>query len=151
MTNQKTFISVPIIIHFGDTDPYGVVYFASYFKYCHHGIEAFFKTLGLPPHRYFRNTDKGFGLPVVDASCKFTRPVWYGEELELRVLINSLKEKSITFGFQFYRAGTSEQVAEGEATIVAIGRDWRARSLPNDLREAVEQFLRSGDCPRRAS
>ncbi len=137
---QGAYISVPITIHFGDTDPYGVVYFASYFRYCHRGIEAFMNHLGLPPQKYFRNTDRGFGLPVVGATCDFYRPVWYGDKLILRVYVKKLKDKSVTFGFIFFKEGADEPVAKGEATIVAIDKTWKACPLPEEMKEAIERF-----------
>jgi len=36
-------------VRFGDTDPYGIVYFVSYFRYCHRAIEEFLRACGLPP------------------------------------------------------------------------------------------------------
>jgi acyl-CoA thioester hydrolase len=134
-------MEIPITIRFGDTDPYGVVYFASYFRYCHHGIEEFLRHLGLPPASMFRNQQEGFGLPVVGASCDFRRPVTYGEELILAVSVVKMSNRALTFGFRFRRPGTEELVAEGQATIVAIGPDWLSRALPDRLREAVGRFL----------
>jgi len=127
----------PVKIRFGDTDPYGVVYFASYFRYCHHGIEEFLRHVGLPPHEYFRNRKEGFGLPVVGAACDFLRPVKYGDELRLLVSVTKLKEKAVTFGFNFYYLGSDLLVAKGGATIVAIDRSWKARSLPDRLKDAL--------------
>ena len=126
-------VEVPITVRFGDTDPYGVVYFASYFRYCHHGIEEFMRNLGLPPQELFRNQEEGFGLPVVGASCDFYRPVKYGEQLRLDVSILNRKEKALTFLFQFYRKESDELVAKGQATIVAIDRSWKSRPLPGRL------------------
>jgi acyl-CoA thioester hydrolase len=130
-------IEVPITVRFGDTDPYGVIYFASYFRYCHHGIEEFLRHFDLPPHEFFRNQEEGFGLPVVGASCDFLRPVKYGEQLRLAVSILNLKEKALTFGFQFSREERDEIVAKGQATIVAIDRNWKSRPLPARLAEAL--------------
>jgi acyl-CoA thioester hydrolase len=134
-------MEIPITIRFGDTDPYGVVYFASYFRYCHHGIEEFLRHLGLPPASMFRNQQEGFGLPVVGASCDFRRPVTYGEELILAVSVVKMSNRALTFGFRFHRPGTEELVAEGQATIVAIGPDWLSRALPDRLREGVGPFI----------
>jgi acyl-CoA thioester hydrolase len=130
-------IEVPVTVRFGDTDPYGVVYFASYFRYCHHGIEEYLNHLGLPPHELFRNQEEGFGLPVVGASCDFHRPVKYGDRLRLEVSILKAKEKALTFLFQFYRKESDELVAKGQATIVAIDRSWKSRPLPDRLTRAL--------------
>lgn len=140
-TQPEKFVELPVGVRFGDTDPYGVVYFASYFRYCHHGIEEFFKSLGLLPQNLFRNQDEGFGLPIVGASCDFFKPVWYGETLRLRVSIVQARKKVITFGFHFLSSDSGELVARGQATMVAIDKDWHSRALPDRLSRAIEPFL----------
>ena len=134
-------VEIPIVIRFGDTDPYGVVYFASYFRYCHHGIEEFLRHAGLPPQHFFRNQEEGFGLPVVGAACDFMRPVKYGDQLRLSVSIVELKAKAVTFGFSFYHQDDDQLVAQGQATIVAIDQSWRSRPLPDRLRDAVTSYV----------
>jgi acyl-CoA thioester hydrolase len=140
-------VEVPITVRFGDTDPYGVVYFASYFRYCHHGIEEFFRTLGFQPQKLFRNQEEGYGLPIVGATCDFLRPVKYGDRLRLAVSIMRLKEKAVTFGFHFYPTDGGELVARGQATIVAIDPSWRSRSLPETLRQALMPYVASRENP----
>ena len=135
------FVEVPITVRFGDTDPYGVVYFASYFRYCHHGIEEFFRHLGLRPQELFRNKEEGFGLPIAGASCDFYKPIWYGDPLRLAVFIVQAKSKVLTFGFYFYHAEKGELVARGQASIVAIDANWQSRGLPGRLRDALVPFL----------
>jgi len=135
-------VEVAIPVRFGDTDPYGVIYFVSYFRYCHHGIEEFLRHHGLAPHKYFRNQAEGFGLPIVSAACDFLRPVKYGDELRLFVSVLEIKNKSVKFAFRFKVKDREEIVAKGEATMVAIGPDWRARTLPDPLREAVSKTSR---------
>jgi acyl-CoA thioester hydrolase len=136
-TSSPREVDFTVTVRFGDTDPYGVVYFASYFRYCHHGIEEFLRSHGLPPAEVFRNREEGFGLPIVSASCDFLKPVRYGEQLRLAVSLLRIRDKALIFGFRFYRQGSDELVARGEATMVAIGRDWRARSVPERIVEAL--------------
>src|SRR5690242_14847982 len=114
------YVEVPITIRYGDTDPDGVVYFASYFRYCHYGMEEFFRQIGFTPKEAFRNFEEGFGLPVAGAACDFFKPVWYGETLRLAVFIIQAKTRSLTFGFHFYREETDELVAKGHVTMVTI-------------------------------
>jgi acyl-CoA thioester hydrolase len=135
------FFEIQVTVRFGDTDPYGVVYFASYFRYCHKGIEDFLRHLGLAPQETFRNQQEGFGLPIAGATCDFLKPVWYGETLMLRMFVLEAKTKSLTFGFNFFRSEKDEMVAHGKATIVAIDSSWRARPLPGPLRTAITPFL----------
>ncbi len=130
-------IDLTITVRFGDTDPYGVVYFASYFRYCHHGIEEFLKHHGLTPSEVFRNRAEGFGLPIVSAGCDFLKPVWYGQQLRLTVSLSGIGEKSLTFDFRFRRLAEDEIVARGNATMVAIGKDWRSRGIPQQVLTAL--------------
>lgn len=138
----KEEVEVAIPVRFGDTDPYGVIYFVSYFRYCHHGIEEFLRHYGLAPHEYFRNRAEGFGLPIASAACDFLRPVRYGDELRLFVSVSEIRDKSVKFAFRFQVKGRETVVARGEATMVAIGPDWRARTLPDPLREVLSALGR---------
>ncbi len=125
-----------IRVRFGDTDPYGIVYFVSYFRYCHRAIEEFLRACGLKPEETFKNVQEGFGLPIVEAWCRFRRPARYGELLRLETSIKEMRPKAVVFRFEFYPETGRELVAEGTAHLVAIGPDWRARALPERLREA---------------
>ncbi|MFA5111053.1 MAG: acyl-CoA thioesterase [Desulfobaccales bacterium] len=123
-------------VRFGDTDPYGIVYFVSYFRYCHRAIEEFLRAVGLPPEATFKNVEEGFGLPIVEAWGRFRRPSRYGDLLRLETRIQEIKPKAVVFRFEFYPETGRDLLAEGTATLVAIGADWRARELPSLLKKA---------------
>jgi len=141
MLSHKT----QVFVRFGDTDPYGVVYFVSYFRYCHRGIEEFLRHLGLPPETIFRNREERFGLPIVAADCRFLKPARYGEILELETSIKELKEKAIVFHFRFYRPPDTALLAEGTGTCVAIDHTWKARALPEVLAEKIRTAQEAPD------
>jgi acyl-CoA thioester hydrolase len=126
-------------VRFGDTDPYGIVYFVSYFRYCHRAIEEFLRALGLPPHKTFKNVEEGFGLPIVEAWGRFRRPSRYGDRLRIETRIQEVRPKSVVFRFEFYPETGRELMAEGTATLVAIGADWKARELPGRVQAALPQ------------
>lgn len=126
-----------VTVRFGDTDPYGIVYFVSYFRYCHLAIEEFLRALGLRPEETFRNVREGFGLPIVEAWCRFRRPARYGDTLKIATRIQELRPKAVIFRFDFYPEAGEELLAEGTAHLVAIDAHWRARELPAHLREAL--------------
>lgn len=130
-----------VTIHLGDTDPYGVVYFTAYFRYFHQGIEEFFRHLGIPPEEIFRNKEKGFGLPIVHASCSFYRPVSYGETLRMAIHVLRFGDKALTFGFYFHPQEGDFVIAHGEVTMVSIDRSWQSRNLPDRLLDALALYL----------
>jgi acyl-CoA thioester hydrolase len=126
-------------VRFGDTDPYGIVYFVSYFRYCHRAIEEFLRACGLKPEETFKNVKEGFGLPIVEAWGRFRRPSRYGDVLRLETRIQEVRPKALVFRFEFYPETGRELLAEGTATLLAIGADWQARELPERIKEALSQ------------
>jgi acyl-CoA thioester hydrolase len=124
-------------VRFGDTDPYGIVYFVSYFRYCHRAIEEFLRAVGLPPEETFKNVPEGFGLPIVEAWGRFRRPSQYGDLLRIETRVQELRPKAVVFRFEFYPETGRELLAEGTATLVAIGADWRARQLPDRVKAVL--------------
>jgi acyl-CoA thioester hydrolase len=134
---------IEVRVRFGDTDPYGVVYFVSYFRYCHRGIEEFLRHLGHPPETVFRNPQEKYGLPIVAADCRFLAPARYGDLLELETRVQEVKEKAVIFHFRFFRPPDSGLLAEGTATCVAIDHTWRARPLPEVLAARLRSTLGS--------
>jgi acyl-CoA thioester hydrolase len=130
---HRTFVRV----RFGDTDPYGIVYFVSYFRYCHRAIEEFLRACGLKPEETFKNVQEGFGLPIVEAWCRFRRPSRYGDLLRIETRIQEIRSKAIIFRFEFYQEEGTELMAEGTANLLAIGPDWRVRALPERLQKIL--------------
>jgi acyl-CoA thioester hydrolase len=126
-------------VRFGDTDPYGIVYFVSYFRYCHRAIEEFLRACGLGPEETFKNVPEGFGLPIVEAWGRFRRPSRYGDLLRIETRIQEMRGKAVVFRFEFYPETGRELLAEGTATLVAIDGTWRARELPERINEALSQ------------
>jgi len=126
-------------VRFGDTDPYGIVYFVSYFRYCHRAIEEYLRACGLKPEETFKDVREGFGLPIVEAWCRFRRPTPYGELLRVETRIQEIRTRALIFRFEFYPETGRELVAEGTANLVAIDAAWRARELPERLKEAIIQ------------
>jgi len=124
-------------VRFGDTDPYGIVYFVSYFRYCHRAIEEFLRACGLPPEETFKNVREGFGLPIVEAWGRFRRPSKYGDLLRLETRIQEIRSKAIIFRFEFFPEAGTELLAEGTANLVAIGADWRPRELPERVKSSL--------------
>ncbi|RLD98223.1 MAG: hypothetical protein DRI91_03595 [Aquificota bacterium] len=122
-------------VRFGDTDPFGVVYFVSFFRYAHQVLEDFFRAQGIEPLELFRNPDRNLGLPVVAAGGEFKKPLKYGEEVEARVYMASKGNSSITFRVEFWQK--EEFSGSVDLVLVAIDRAWRPRRLPPEL-EALE-------------
>ncbi len=127
----------PVRVRFGDTDPYGVVYFVSFFRYMKEALDEFLRASGLPPEQIYRDAEAGRGLPVAASSARFMAPARYGDVLRVRVSVGALTERSVTFHFRIEREPEGEPVAAGEITCVAIDGEWRPMVLPQAWRERL--------------
>jgi acyl-CoA thioesterase FadM len=72
---------------------------------------------------------------------RFRRPARHGEILRIDTRIQELRSKAVVFPFEFYPEQGQELVAEGTANLVAIGPDWKARELPERIKEALSQRI----------
>ena len=119
-------------IRFGDTDPYGVVYYVTYHKWAHQAVEDYLKYKGLDPDSFFRDLDKGIGMPVVASTGRFLKPLRYPSSVKAKVEVENLGESSITFKITFFQR--KNLVAELTLTFVAIDRNWNKIPLPEEYR-----------------
>ena len=121
-------------IRFGDTDPWGVTYYVSFFKYANQAVEDYLcELMGKPPSQVWRDPEEGYGLPVVEAKGRFLSPVRYGDEVDVSVETGDVREKGVSFLCRFAKGG--QLVAEVELVCVCIDQRWVPRYLPDCLRE----------------
>lgn len=131
--------TLDITVRFGDTDPYGVVYFAAYLRWAHAGVEELLRNSGLAPEETFRSAEPRFGLPVVEVTGRFLAPARYGEALRVTVGLDSMEEKAVTFRCLFDRPSDGTAIAEATISCVAISADWKSIRIPDRVRERLAE------------
>ena len=107
----------------------------------HRGVP---RASGLPPEETFKNVKEGFGLPIVEACGRFRRPSRYGDLLGIETRIQEMRPKAEMFHFESYPETGRDLLAEGTATLVAIGPEWRARDLPERIKSLVSETMKPG-------
>jgi acyl-CoA thioesterase FadM len=75
----------------------------------------------------------------VEAWGRFRRPSSYGALLRSETRVQEVRAKAVVFRFEFYPETGRDLLAEGTATLVAIGPDWKARNLPERIKTALSQ------------
>ena len=104
-------------VRFGDTDPYGIVYFVSYFRYCHRAIEEFLRSLGLPPGRRPSGMSrKGSACPSSRPTANFCGPPAMATCWTSRPGSRSCGARPSSSTSAFSRPAGNNLVAEGTAT-----------------------------------
>ena len=121
-------------VQFAETDMAGIVHFSQFFRYMEECEHAFFRSLGLSVS--MQHDGRHIGWPRVAASCDFTGPVRFEDEVELKLRVAKVGDKSFTYEVEFLLAG--RRVALGKTTsvccVLADGK-MNAIPIPADIRE----------------
>ena len=124
-------------VRFGETDPYGVVYFTSHLEYAKAALDEYLRTLGLSPGQFYR--DASGGWPIGEVTVRYEAPARYDDLLAVVIWVAELAKSTVRFAFEVRRAGEGVRLACGAITCVAIGPDWRPRPIPPYLAALFER------------
>jgi YbgC/YbaW family acyl-CoA thioester hydrolase len=126
-------------VEFADTDMAGIVHFANFFRYMEAAEVEFLRARGLSVKITWEGDTLGF--PRVAASCDYDEPARFEDVLDVTVRIARLGTKSVTYAFEFSRAGTA--IAQGQVTSVCcrIGpnREIEPIEIPASMRAILER------------
>jgi acyl-CoA thioester hydrolase len=131
--------TIEIRVRFGETDPYGVAYFAAILDYFKRGMDEFLRSRGLSPGLAYRNRKRNYGFPVVASHCRFRSPVRFDDLLMLRTRIVRVERSGATFGFSLFRTEAGKEVlaAEGRISCRSIDVSWTPIPLPAELKNIL--------------
>lgn len=121
-------------VEFGDTDLAGIAHFSNFFRWMESAETDYLRARGLSVA--WEENGSHFGFPRVSTACDFLKPVHFADLLEVAVAVEQVGRKSVTYSFEFRRAG--EPVARGRITSVycratGIGQ-LEAQEIPAELR-----------------
>ena len=129
-SNQHTFRVI-----YGDTDMMGIVYYANYLRYFEAGRSELMRALDIP-YRAFE--EKGFAMPVVEASVRYRAPATYDDLLTLDTRIKQVRRSSIRIDYELVRDVDSVLIATGETRHACLGPDGRLARFPSDILETLD-------------
>lgn len=114
-------------VQFSETDMAGIVHFSNYFRMMEEVEHAFFRSLGLSVSMQHEGME--IGWPRVSVSCEYAGAVRFEDELELKLRVARLGEKSFSYEVDFLLAG--RRVATGKATSVCCAmQEGGMKSIP---------------------
>jgi acyl-CoA thioester hydrolase len=88
-------------VKFSETDMAGIVHFANFYRWMEEAEHEYFRSIGL---RIMEKQPDGtyIGWPRVSASCHFDAPAHYEDEIEIRIEVERVGFKSLTFAMEFW-------------------------------------------------
>jgi acyl-CoA thioester hydrolase len=145
-------------VEFADTDLAGIMHFANFFRFMEAAEHAFYRSLGFSVHPFRPVTsvgeggvpkegDRTVGWPRVHASADFRLPLHFEDEVEVELLIEEIRAKTIRYRFRFWKfpdlPDERTLAASGAFVVVAAARDadsgqMKAVAIPDDVRDKIE-------------
>ncbi len=127
---------LPVRVYFEDTDFSGLVYHASYVRWCERGRSDFLRLLG-GDHRRLIDGAGGAepaAFVVRRMTFDFLKPARIDELLEVRTRVKAIGAASLTLLQGVERGQT--MLIEAEVTVVLISVSGKPLRISNTLREA---------------
>lgn len=135
---SETAFAITRRVEFGDTDMAGIMHFANFFRFMEVAETAFLRSRGLSVA--WSENGENFGFPRVSASCDFTSPLRFEQEVTITVHLEKIGTKSLSYRFDFSRG--TEAVAVGRMSSVfcrkGAGGIIESLPIPSELRSKLE-------------
>ena len=128
-------------IRFGDIDRAGIVYYPRFQHYFHVDLEEFFGQeleidypVLIDEHR--------IGLPTVHLETDWSRPLRYGDTIEIEVSVSKIGKTSITFGYRVFKQGEDKPWVVGHNVAVCLDMNtFKKKDIPDWLRRQLEKQI----------
>src|SRR4051812_27848503 len=128
-------------VQFSETDMAGIVHFSNYFRGMEEGEHAFFRSGGLSVS--MQHDGMHVGWPRVSVSCDYYGPGKFEDELELRLRVARVGEKSFSYEVDFVKEGRVVALGKTPSVCCEIRRDEPMRSIaiPQTLRDRLSSSI----------
>lgn len=124
-------------VQFAETDMAGIVHFSTYFRMMEEVEHAFFRSVGLSVA--MQHDGMHVGWPRVATSCEYAGPMRFEDEVELRLRVTRIGEKSFSYEVDFMLDG--KRVAQGKLTSVCCSiqnNSMQSIPIPREIRDRLE-------------
>ena len=120
--------SIRRYVQFSETDMAGIVHFSNYFRMMEEVEHAFFRSLGLSVS--MQHDGMHVGWPRVSVSCDYFGPVRFEQEVELKLRVVKLGEKSLSYEVEFLLDGRRTALGKTTSVCCELRPDGTMRSIP---------------------
>ncbi len=128
---------LPIRVYFEDTDFSGLVYHASYVRFCERGRSDFLRLLG-NDHRDLIDGKEGrepAAFVVRRMALEFLKPARIDEILEVSTKVRELTAATLLLDQTVSRG--SEKIFEAQVTVVLVSQSGRVLRISSALRKSL--------------
>ncbi len=118
--------STKIRVRYAETDQMGYMYYGNYAQFYEVGRVEMLRSLGIT---YKSMEESGIILPVAELRCKYIKPAYYDEEIDVRVILTEMPSKRMYFNYELYNERNT-LINIGETTLAFIDAKKNKPCLP---------------------
>ena len=130
-----------ITVHWGESDPFGLVYYPRIVAWFNETEHEFFRTIGFPIDQMIREDRTTFVMGEIH--FRFIGPAAYGDRIATTITLAKISERTLHWACKARNAVTGAPVTEGRATRIyaRINEDGTLNSatIPARMRKALLQ------------
>lgn len=127
-------------VEFCETDMAGIVHFANFYRWMEQVEHDFFRSLGLTIVKHLPDGST-IGWPRVTAQCRFESPARYEDVLTVRLTVQRIGVKSITYDVVITNGDRT--IARGSmktvCCIVRPGQPMQSLEIPDEYRSRIDE------------
>jgi len=121
-------------VRYSETDQMGVAHNKSYFEWFEIGRTEFCRRKGIP---YREIEVQGFYLVVVEAFCKYRKPLRYDQTFIIRVTLREATSKKVVFDYEILTQEDRNLLASGYTIHIATNARGEVSPLPTPVLDRI--------------
>ncbi|HCS46898.1 MAG: hypothetical protein A2V45_15390 [Candidatus Aminicenantes bacterium RBG_19FT_COMBO_58_17] len=121
-------------VRYSETDQMGVAHNKSYLEWFEIGRTEFCRRKGIP---YREIEAQGFYLVVVEAFCKYRKPLRYDQAFIIRVTLRDATSKKVVFDYEILTREDRSLVASGYTVHIATNARGEVSPLPAPVLDKI--------------
>jgi YbgC/YbaW family acyl-CoA thioester hydrolase len=131
-----------LTVNWGESDPFGLVYYAREVAWFNEIEHELFRQIGYPINKMINEDRSAFVMGEI--RFRFVGPAAYGDKVRCTLTLLEVREKTVHWHCNAINVSTGQQITEGRATrvfaeIMADG-NLRSRVIPDEIRGVLQQF-----------
>tara|TARA_B100001750_G_C15352724_1_gene518032 strand:- start:307 stop:744 length:438 start_codon:yes stop_codon:yes gene_type:complete len=135
-----------LTVNWGESDPFGLVYYAREVAWFNEVEHELFRQIGYPINRMINQDRSAFVMGEIN--FRFVGPAAYGDRVRCTLTLLEIREKTLHWKCEAINLRTDQLICEGRATRVfaqiADDGNLSSKAIPDDIREALDPFYVSG-------
>lgn len=132
---EKNFIEIEERVRYSETDQMGVAHNKNYLEWFEVGRTEYCRKKNIP---YKSIEAQGYYLVVVEAFCKYKKPLRYDEKFVIRVYLKEITSKKAVFAYELVTREDKKLIASGHTVHIVTNAEAKTCSLPTHIMDRLK-------------